>query len=217
LRKVTVSHVMSVCPYRTTRLPLDGFSWNLKFEYFSKRRKFKFHLKSDKNSGYFTGSPIHIFLSYLAQFFLGWEMFQTKVAEKIKTHIWNSVTFFSKSRRLWENVVKYCRAGQATDGNLSRVHCRLDTYDYKHTLIICNAYCFSTATVVAWTRVNVTLYVLVHYLTCKLTRMHAHFIWILHNHRCSSGSQVWTFLPADNIMPLRISNWPQILQCIFKQ
>ena len=26
-------------------------------------------------------------LSYLAQFFLEWEMFQTKVVEKIKTHI----------------------------------------------------------------------------------------------------------------------------------
>ena len=28
-----------------------------------------------------------LFLSYLAQFFLEWEMFQTKVVEKIKTHV----------------------------------------------------------------------------------------------------------------------------------
>jgi len=27
------------------------------------------------------------FLSYLAQFFLEWEMFQTKVVQKIKTHV----------------------------------------------------------------------------------------------------------------------------------
>jgi hypothetical protein len=31
---------------------------------------------------------------YPAHFFLGWEMFQTKVVEKIKTHISYSVTFF---------------------------------------------------------------------------------------------------------------------------
>jgi len=34
------------------------------------------------------------FRSYLAQFFLEWEMFQTKVVEKIKTHILCPVTFF---------------------------------------------------------------------------------------------------------------------------
>ena len=34
------------------------------------------------------------FLSYLAQFFLEWEMFQTKFVEKIKTHILCSMTFF---------------------------------------------------------------------------------------------------------------------------
>jgi len=31
-------------------------------------------------------------------------MFQTKVVEKIKTHILCSVTFFQKSCRLWDNV-----------------------------------------------------------------------------------------------------------------
>jgi len=46
------------------------------------------------------------FWSYLAQLFLEWEMFQTKVVEKIKTHILCSVTFFRKSCRLWDNVEK---------------------------------------------------------------------------------------------------------------
>ena len=36
---------------------------------------------------------IHLW-SYLAQFFLEWEMFQTKVVEKIKTRISCSLTFF---------------------------------------------------------------------------------------------------------------------------
>ena len=30
---------LSVCPHGTTRLPLDGYSWNLIFEYFSKIRR----------------------------------------------------------------------------------------------------------------------------------------------------------------------------------
>jgi len=32
-----VSSCLSVCPYRTTRLPLDGFSSNFVFEYFSEK------------------------------------------------------------------------------------------------------------------------------------------------------------------------------------
>jgi len=52
-------------------------------------------------------------------------MFQTKVVEKIKTHILCSTTFFRKSCPLWHNVEKYCRAGQATDDNMA--HGMLDT------------------------------------------------------------------------------------------
>jgi len=32
---------------------------------------------------------------------------------------------------------KYCKAGQATDGNMEHEHCMLDTKGYKHTLGIC--------------------------------------------------------------------------------
>jgi len=58
-------------------------------------------------------TDIH-FWSYLAQFFLEWEMFQTKVVEKIKPHILYSVTFFQKSCRLWDNVVQFCSVGEVT-------------------------------------------------------------------------------------------------------
>ena len=71
--------------------------------------------------------------SYLAQFFLEWEMFQTKVVEKIKTHILCSVTLFQKSYRLWDNVEKYYRAGQVTDDNTAHAHYVLSTYSYAHT------------------------------------------------------------------------------------
>ena len=70
-------------------------------------------------------------------------MFRTKVVEKIKTHILCSVTFFRKSYRLWDNVEKYCRAGQATVDNMAHAHCMLDTLGYKHTLRICSTGCFS--------------------------------------------------------------------------
>jgi hypothetical protein len=49
-------------------------------------------------------------------------MFQTKVEETIKTHI-----FFRKFCRLRDNVEKYCRAEQATDDNMAQAHCMLDT------------------------------------------------------------------------------------------
>jgi len=44
--------------------------------------KIQVSLKSDKNNGYLE-TNIH-FWSYLAHFLLEWEMFQTKVVEKIK-------------------------------------------------------------------------------------------------------------------------------------
>jgi uncharacterized protein (UPF0305 family) len=61
-----------------------------------------------------------VHLWYLAEFFLEWEMFQTKVVEKIKTRILCLATFFRKSYRLWDNVEKYGTARQATDDNIIR-------------------------------------------------------------------------------------------------
>ena len=62
--------------------------------------------------------------------------------------------FFSKNRAvceiMWKNTVKRGRP-QMTIWRM-RIAC------YKHTLTICNTYCFSTTTVVARTRLNVTLY-----------------------------------------------------------
>jgi hypothetical protein len=45
-------------------------------------------------------------------------MFHTKVVEKIRTHILCPITCFRKSCRLWDNVEKYGRVGQATDDNI---------------------------------------------------------------------------------------------------
>jgi hypothetical protein len=55
-------------------------------------------------------------------------MFQTKLADKIKTHILFPIIFFSrKSFRLCDNVEKYCTAGQAVDENIAPAYLMLET------------------------------------------------------------------------------------------
>jgi hypothetical protein len=76
----------------------------------------------------------YTFLSHLAQFFLEWKMFQAEVVEKLETHILCSVTFFfRKSCRLWDNVEKCGRPGQATDDNMAHAHCMLNRATSTHT------------------------------------------------------------------------------------
>jgi len=54
-------------------------------------------------------------------------MFSTQAAKKIKTHILSLLTFFFlKSCRLWENVEKYCTAGQFRNDNTAHADCVLD-------------------------------------------------------------------------------------------
>jgi len=42
-------------------------------------------LKSDKNDGHFIWRPVYTY-NHLAHLFLKWELFQTKVVQKIKIH-----------------------------------------------------------------------------------------------------------------------------------
>jgi hypothetical protein len=57
----------------------------------------------------------------------------------------NFFIFFRKPRCLWGNVEWHCAVGQATDDKMTHARCMLDTQGYKHTLRICNIYCFSKA------------------------------------------------------------------------
>jgi len=57
--------------------------------------------------------------------------------------------------RKWINIAKL----DWPDDIVVYAHCMLDTYGYRHTLRICNTHCFSTATMVAQTRLSVTFYV----------------------------------------------------------
>ena len=108
LRKGAISFVMSVHlsfrPHGITRLPLNGFSWNLIFHNFSKicpENSSVIKIGQEQRVLYMKANA-H-FLSYLAHFYLGWEMLQTKVVEKIKTHILFSVLFFLS------NIVPFMR------------------------------------------------------------------------------------------------------------
>jgi hypothetical protein len=92
---------------RTTRLPLDGFSWNFIFEYFQKFvERIQISLKSDKNDGLLNVKTTRYLWSYLAHSFLEREMFQTNVVEEIKTHI----VLFSKF--FFSKIVPFIRCGK---------------------------------------------------------------------------------------------------------
>ena len=79
---------------------------------------------------------------YLTQLFLQWEIFQTKILQKIKTHILCSIHIFWESCHLWDNVEKYHTARQVTDdATVQHTHTAffmpiaIDT-DTKHVILI---------------------------------------------------------------------------------
>jgi hypothetical protein len=87
-------------------------------------------------------------------------MFQTDVVEKIKTHILCSVTLFSDivPFMTWCRKIPDSRRGHRWQCGACVFHAEylgVETHPFR----ICNAYCFSTATVVAGKRLGVRLYV----------------------------------------------------------
>jgi hypothetical protein len=99
---------------------MEGFSWNLIFEYFSKncREYSNFQAKV-------TGT-LHeeqcTFMIISCWILLRMRNSQTTVVEKITTHILCSVALFfpRKPCRLWDCLEKYDRDRQATDDSLIR-------------------------------------------------------------------------------------------------
>jgi len=82
-------------------------------------------------------------------------MFQTKVVEKIKTHLLFGNFFFIRTvyEIMWKSVLERGRP-QTT---IWRMRIARWVSQATNTFRLCNTYCFSTATMVAPTRVNVTL------------------------------------------------------------
>ena len=85
-------------------------------------------------------------------------MFHTEDIE-IRTHTLCVNNFLWQSCCLWDNVDKNSRSRHTKDDNMVHAHCVLDNKGYRHILRIRNTSCFSTATMVLWMHLNVTLYV----------------------------------------------------------
>ena len=166
MRKATV--VMSVClsvrPSVFVRMEQFGFHWMdfhetwylSTFENLS--RKFRFiKIRQEKRV---LNMNTYIKLWYLAEFFLEWEICQTKVVQKIETRLLCSVTFYRKSCLLWDSVEKCCRVGQTIlDSIIRRMRLACWITMTTHTLRIYNTYSFSTSSLVMRTFLNVKLYV----------------------------------------------------------
>ena len=119
---------------------------------------------------------LSLLCQYLVDFFLQREMLEIKDVEKIKTRVLHPVTSPPpENLALYEKISKHlveperpqiiwhmrvsCWILKATRVQAhSRSSSPTPTHTHTHTKI-CNTYCFSTATVVYWTRLNLTLYV----------------------------------------------------------
>jgi len=118
----TIKFVMYVCPnhpHGTTQLPPDIFF----LMFFQKSVKnTRFPLNSNKNARYFTWSSTYIY-DRISLNLLEWEMFQTKVAEKIETHILCLIPFLWKLCHLWHNTEKYGIPRKAMGDNIMQHMC----------------------------------------------------------------------------------------------
>ena len=119
-------------------------------------------LKSDKNNGYFTWRPIYIFNQISLNSSYKRNISRKSCSENQTTHFMFNY-FFSKIMPFMRYCGKYCTAGRATDNSTARAHAY---WIPKATNTICNTCRFSTATMVAQTRLIVAFYV--HCLSCLI-------------------------------------------------
>ena len=144
------------------------------FEYFSKNlsRKFKFDWNLTKLTGTLHEDDVHLW-QYLAQFFLEWEMLQTKVVQKIKTHILCSITFFSSENLdvyeiIWTNSVESDRPQMI----IWRMHTTcwiLQATDTHSEYVIVNVFSLQQ-----WLRKRATVILCIHCLSCSFIHSFFH-------------------------------------------
>jgi len=120
-----------------------------------------------------------------------WSLFRMRNVSD-KSCRWNQNTYFIfnnffcfENHAVYETTwEKYCRARQATDENTVHAHFMLDTWFYKQTPGICNTYCSSTATMVARTRLNVTMYIVCLSVLLNISQLK----FVLRNRLCHGSS-----------------------------
>jgi hypothetical protein len=127
LRKATISFLTSArLSVRMQQLGSHGKDCNEIFcvRIFRKSvEKIKSLLKFDKKNEYFTWRLIYIFI-ISRSILLRIRNIRDKVVEKIKGDIFCSMLFLITCL-LWDNVEKYCTAGQVTNDNMAHEHCIL--------------------------------------------------------------------------------------------
>jgi len=104
---------LSVRPHGTIRLPLDRFLLNLKFQNFRTYvEKIQDSLKTDKNNGYFTWRPRHIFYHISLTSSQNEKCFRQNVSRKSE-HTFDIQWRFSENRAvyeiLWESTLELDR------------------------------------------------------------------------------------------------------------
>ena len=98
---------MSVRPHGATRLPQDGSSWNLIFDFF---------LNLTRKAGTARGDVCTYMIISRLILRRMWNVLD-KIVEEIKTYLC-SINFIQKSYRLCENMDKYGRKRAVTDNNI---------------------------------------------------------------------------------------------------
>jgi hypothetical protein len=157
MRKVTVSFVMSVRlsawnnSVPAGRILIKFYIW-IFFE--NLPRKFKFHQNMTRITGTLLEYQYTLLITSL------WILLRTRNVSDKSCRESQNTGFVGKnppppppkSCRLWDNVGKYGRAGQATDVSIARrMHFARRKIKATATLRICNICCFFRATVVTRT------------------------------------------------------------------
>ena len=92
--------------------------------------------KHDKNNEYFTWIPINIMFLSHSVILTTRNVSDKSRRENQNTHFMFDNFFLEKSYHLWDNVEKYCTAGQATDNNMAHEYCMMGYQILQNTFII---------------------------------------------------------------------------------
>jgi len=146
----------SFCLYflpRRTTLPLDGFSWNVIFEYFFENppRKFLFHRKCDKNNKFwcFADRAVGQLLRKITRVILYGDQFTVMITyrsilrmrivsdescrENQNTHFMFNNPFFLENRAVYEIMWKNAVEPDRPHDNMTRANCMVGNWGYRYT------------------------------------------------------------------------------------
>ena len=117
----------SICPHRTIRLPLNGFSWKLISEFFPKihcENSLFIKILQEQRTLH---EAQYKFLIMSLSFLLRIRNVSCKRFRESQNIYFMLQKFFRKSCRLWDEVERHCSAGQTTNRNMTHAHCMLGT------------------------------------------------------------------------------------------